>query len=448
MIVKYPIQSEIWVKLKTQFSRLNKNLAKEERQRKMKLPRRRYINLWVRKWPDILFPIALFKDKLQKTKDRSVVLNYTGNPSKEQIEVLNTVRDWRRSWLIEMKTWRWKSHIVIWLADIFKEPILIAVHNIGTLQDMVDKFQEFTWYKPWVYYWDKKDIQEITITTHTSFVLAQEEFRWKFWIIIIDECDYWLSNNMLEAIILSDADGIFWLSWTPEKKWLDIWDMEHVFWSHIKVKEQENNWYNLIPEIIRVHYTSKQIYSFWTKWQDLTQTIIDDETRFIDQCTYIISKMKSWEIKYWLLLVERREEECVKYYEYLSKHIPWCVMINGKTKPKIDTENIEMLQRLWWGLIVGTVRKVGRGKDIPMIDWVFLFFPNTFKNSTVQAVWRWLRFYKDKPKCLLIDRCDEPILWYQASARLITYTQEYTDKVSIRNVKFLSVNSTDELFNT
>ena len=389
----------------------------------------------------------MFKKELRKTKDREIKISYSWKRRPEQEQVMNTIiSEQRRSWLIEMKTWRWKTHVIMSIAEYFDEPILIAVHSIGTLEDMYDSFVEVTWYEPWRYYSSKKEIKDITITTHDSFVEKAELFRWKFWIIIIDECDYNLSSNMIETILVSDCDWIFWFSWTPTTKELDIASMEHIFWLHIKVLDQENNWYNILPDIVQINYKSDRNYSFWANWADVITQLVEDEKRFNDQCTYIRSKMKDWSIKFWLLLVERRDEECVKFYNELSKDIN-CFMINGKTKVKDDKTNINEMEKAWSWLIIWTVRKVWRGKDIPMIDWVFLFFPNTFLNNTVQAVGRWLRLYEWKPKCLLMDWCDTPLLDFQKKARIKTYKSEYTEDVKIDSIQILSVSNPNELFN-
>ena len=369
------------------------------------------------------FPIAMFKSKLNKTKEVTKDIVYTWNLLDEQKDILDIVKSWnRRSWLIEMKTWRWKSHIVIWLTAHFNEPTIIAVHNLSTLRDMVDKFREFTNITPAIYCWNKKQIWDVTITTHKSFVMAQDMFRSKFWVVIIDECDYNLSKDMIEAMTLCDADAIFWLSGTPKRKWLDIQDMEYIYGPHIKVLWQENNWYNLIPEVTRIEYYSSMTYSFWTWRHELKESILSDMDRFNQQCSYVLSKMSDGTIKYGLVLVERKEEECVKYYNELSKHIKCCI-INWDTKIDNDQKNIEDIRSAWKWLIIGTIWKIGRGKDIPMLDWIFLFFPSRFENNTIQAVWRGLRNCPWKPKCLLIDWCDMPILAGQSKARVATYEQ-------------------------
>ena len=47
------------------------------------------------------------------------------------------------------------------ITTLYQEPTLIVVHNLTTLQDMVEKFKEYTDYIPGVYSSKKKDIKEI-----------------------------------------------------------------------------------------------------------------------------------------------------------------------------------------------------------------------------------------------------------------------------------------------
>jgi hypothetical protein len=58
-----------------------------------------------------------------------------------------------------------------------------------------------------------------------------------------------------------------------------------------------------------------------------------------------------------LLLLERKSQECNKYYELLKNEIP-SIIINGDTKIADDEKGIEELKKLGHGLIIGTIGKV------------------------------------------------------------------------------------------
>lgn len=355
---------------------------------------------------------------------------YTGTPAPEQKAIIDEISLLGyRTWLVEMKTGRGKGHIIMQLCNLFQEKMLIACHSRSNMVDTINKFKEFSGYEVWEYHWTKKKIKDITVTTHSSLTAHPEVFAGKFWILVVDECDYNLTRDMIRAISLVDVDGCFWLSWTPTTKELDLQSMELIRWPHLKVEWQDLNGYNLIPEILRLDYTSNAIYSFDWGFSNLKTELIEDNIRVLTQVMWI-KKIMDEQANFWLLLLERREQECDKYYELLKDKLD-CIIINGKTKLNDDEENLKKLKEKGKGLIIWTIGKIGRGKDIPMIDAVFLFFPNRYQNSTVQAVGRGLRNYPWKNKCLLVDWIDNPILKRQSYDRLRTYKQEYTDEVKI-----------------
>lgn len=119
----------------------------------------------------------------------------------EQDEILSRIEFFNmRTGLIEMKTGRGKSIAIMRIVAHFQEPTLIVVHNKKTVQEMMEKFEKFAGRKIGCYYSTKKDMQEITVTTHKTFVLNTALFRNKFGVIICDEIDTNLSEKMITAI--------------------------------------------------------------------------------------------------------------------------------------------------------------------------------------------------------------------------------------------------------
>lgn len=438
MIISYPKwMAEQLMKI---FTRENQDYKRLEKVRKKPLPRLRYKKLYTQIWNQVYFPLGAFNKKLfDKSRVLSIPFEYYWEPTEEQAKVIDEidVNDFR-TWLIEMKTWRGKWHIILQLANLFQEKVLIACHSRSNMQDTINKFKEFSNYIPWQYHSTKKEIKEITITTHKSLVQKTKEFAGKFGILIVDECDYNLTEDMLKALATIDVNWCFGMSWTPTTKELDIESMELIRWPHIKVEGQEDNWYNLIPDILRLDYRSNSIYSFWTSFSELKEALLEDNVRTATQI-FRIKKIMSENWKFGLLLLERKSQECTKYYNLLHYEIP-CIIINGDTKIDDDEAGIQRLKEQGHGLIIWTIWKVWRWKDIPMIDVVFLFFPNRYQNSTVQAVWRGLRNAPWKTRCLLVDWIDNPILKRQSYDRLKTYCKEYTDSCKIRTLSIRPIN--------
>lgn len=263
------------------------------------------------------------------------------------------------------------------------------------------------------------------MTTHRSLTEKIEYFAGNFDMLIVDECDRNLTDNMYEALNLIDVDFLYWFTWTPKTKELSLESMQLLFWKHIKVDVNNNNWYQILPDIRTFKYRNGMEYPY-TQWHELKEMLVNDWIRFSFQCNLIKKCFINKYLTFWLLLVERKEDECVQYFEWFKANtdIP-TIMINGDTKIEDDNKWIDELKEKWYWLVIWTVWKVWRWADIPMIDWVFLFFPNRFESSTVQAVGRWLRSYLWKAKCILFDWSDDPILRSQLYERKKTYKKEY-----------------------
>lgn len=425
MYAKYSMNDSKAPQLIKAFTVENKNLEREERIAWRELPRKRFIKLYRKKANDYYFPIWCFTKWIVSDRKLSEPLNYIDTWAEwdhieEQWMIMESIKEWHRSWLIEMKTGRWKGNLIVKLIDYFQEKTLICVHNKKTLTELLDKFKKFSNYEPWLYYSWKKQIRDITITTHASFVLKNEEFRDKFWLVIVDEADHWLSEKMIDAITFCWADWLFWLTWTPYRQELSTSDMTLIFWKHFKVINQANNWYNILPEIVRILCKNTTVYSF-DSFNDVKQQLMDDQDRLNKQIEFI--KWSHENSKIWLILVDRIAE-CHMYYNRLKEEGIPCCIINWETKTQEDEVNIQdMIDRRW--IIIGTSAKVWRWVDIPQIDSIYLFYPCRFEWNVVQAVWRWLRKYEWKDKVVLYDWCDIPILKWQASTRYTTYRKEY-----------------------
>lgn len=331
--------------------------------------------------------------------------------------------DWDHLHLLDNFIISHNSHIVMQIVNHFREPVVILTHNLATLHEMKEKFKEFCWVEIGEFNWKKKDIRAITVSTHSSFMKNRKVLKdkMKFSQIIFDEADSSVSDKMLTALIKFDPSSLFWMTWTPKRTELDGNDLQLIYGKIIKCEGQINNWYKILPDIVRLKYNTK-ICSYEDHW-DMKAQLMWEKERIEKQILFIIEKIVFEDVKYWLLLVERREEESQEYYNLLSPHIN-CVLINWHTKKEDDIKAIDFIKQNGW-IIVWTLKKVWRWVDIPFLDWVFIFFQNHFYSLVVQAVWRWLRSHPWKDKITLYDRIDVPISSKSAATRLLSYRQEY-----------------------
>lgn len=435
MIVWFENWTEGARQLKLRFTVLNQNIYNEERIAGRQLPHKTYIKLYYEAGGWIYVPHAkLLSAELKDNQKLLEDINYNSSFSDEQYKILsNIILNKKKSSMIVMKTGRGKAHIIMGLSILLKSKTIIACHNIKTLNEMRLKFKEFCNYDVGVYYSKKKEIKDITITTHNSLKKDFRNFQSKFWTLIIDEADIGISSELIAAVSVINCEYIFWLTGTPKRKDLSQDAMELIYWETIQVKEQEKNGYNIIPTINQILYETSIPSYTWR--HDLRKKLIKDESRKIAQRDVIISLYNSNVFKFWLILVERRDEECLEIYESLKWYIDNLYMIHWKTEDNKDQWSITEMLSKWKWIIIWTVGKMWRGVDITPIDAVFLFFPSRFKSATIQAAGRWLRNSEWKTWCILYDRCDLPILKRQMFDRIASYKEEYGENIIINKIK-------------
>lgn len=408
---------------------VNKDIDRQEKMRWRPLPWLRYIKLYITRGDFVYFPIGMFSDYLKDTKPLSTPFVFNGEYREEQKWMKENVG---KTWLIVMKTGKWKSNCMLGLIEKYQQKTLIACHSTVWLKQMVDTFKNFAGVDVGMRYGQKKVIKDITITTHVSLIDNQDKFRneW-FWLVIVDEADRNLTAKMIEALIVIDPCQLYGMTGTPQRIDMDENDMSKIFWPIYKMPDQQNNWYILIPKIKRLISMEKWKFFSFEHWHDLWQQISSDNERTNKQCKKILDLWNKKQFKYGLLLLLYRDTETVMYYEILKELMPTYIM-HGKTKQKDDEIAAEKFKETG-GLLVGTTGKLGRWLDIPHLDTLFLFYPNKFKSDTIQSVWRILRLDEGKQAPIVYDWCDYPILAWQAKERLATYKKEYGEWVVIED---------------
>lgn len=293
--------------------------------------------------------------------------------------------------LIEAWTGSGKSHMIMGIVNMFKRNTLIVCPTKKLVKEMVDKFKEFTNIEPGTYYSDKKDVKEITITTHMSFVkdMHEKKILPKFDLIIVDEADDKLSQKMIHALALSDCNVLVWLTGTPNRQELNLQDMTLVFGPHIQVGE-----YQILPDSI-THYMYK--------WHPEEAQYIDYSNRHGQRESIMHNDIRFWVVtetienitkaSYVTIVLLDRKEEIEKY----SERFPEAVVITWDTKVKDDEKHIERLKKEW-GMILGSIKKMYRWVDIPECDHVIIASPIKFENNVIQSIGRALRPHPEKKR--------------------------------------------------
>ena len=386
-------------------------------------------------------------DKWTPTKSGGLgYLEYMGTLNDEQEYIMWVIQERGFSgWTIMMKTGRGKTHIIINLLSNLKTSTLILCHSLETVQGMFDSIKKYSNIKDgdigMLTSKKKVDVDApILITTHSGFQRKSEEFRGGYQQIIYDECDYNLSfpyrmkfdSCMSSALIMSDAEVIRWLSWTPyrDASWDEV--IIKLFWELVYMEDQENNWYNIIPEISVYEYKRCYWYIFENR-HELREQIMEDEDRCDAQIQFVIDNIRDYNL---VLLKNIVETENV-YNELKDKHKN-VVLIHWQLKWPVLKEALAKLDRYVKYeqpfIVVATIDKFGRWVDIPIIDTLFMLSPIKFKGTVVQSVWRALRNYPGKDRVVIFDWHDLPLLKKQWEERLKSYRQEYWKDVLINYV--------------
>ena len=288
-------------------------------------------------------------------------------------------------WLIEAATGSGKSLMCIWITNIYKSKTLIVCPTKKLVKEMVDKFIQFTWYEPWTYYSDGKNIKNVTITTTASFVKDMTEWEQALQgaqVVIIDECDDKISSKFIDAICNYDCNVLVGMTWTPNRQDLNCEDLQLIFWPHIKVWD-----YQMMPTNIRQHiynrwYEEKDMVDY-TNWASIRESMIHNERRF----KAVIEKIKDISKDSFLtLILLDRNEDVDKFW----KEFPNWLIITWSTKVKDDEAWIEKLKKTWW-IIIWSLKKMYSWVDIPEIDNVIIASPIKFENTVIQAIGRALR---------------------------------------------------------
>lgn len=390
----------------------------------------KYIKLYT---PDFYLPnwAKHFFDNIEYNwhTETPVDFNYNWELRDYQVEGLYHVIE--NKWgIIEANTGSGKGHIIIAIAQFFKKKTLIVTPTKKLVKELVEKFKEFTNYIPWTFYSDWKNIKDITITTHTSFVqdMLWKNELWKYDLILVDECDDKLSQKTIQALCYSDCNVLVGLSGTPDRQELNQQDLELIFWPNIKIGE-----YQIKPTEVNHH-----IYQ-WTQWEvscvDFTNRHYQRESMLANKFRFetVVNEIKEIRKNAFLsLLLLDRIEEIEKY----SAEFPEALVITWDTKIKDDEIWIEKIIKTWW-LIIWSIKKMYRWVDIPRVDNVIIASPIRFENNVIQSIGRALRTHPEKKK-VTIDIINDDILKSQRYEQTKTVKQEYWINPNVIYIKYIT----------
>lgn len=353
-----------------------------------------------------------------------------------------------RCGLIKLTTGKGKSMVVIDIVNYYKADTLVLVHNIATLNEMVEKFEKFTSgdFTIWVYGDWSKSLWNITICTKNSFVKKFDSIKKEsnFDVIICDEAEQGFSKDFWEAMNSFCHPrkwiAFYWLTGTPKRDNLSTQDLEKYFGKIIEVQGQENNWYNIVPNFTFYDYYTDKIYEYEAP-HEMRECLEQDEDRIatLSKTAYFFSLAKKC-----TLIMTDRKTEISSIYNYLQEKIlssgGFIFQMTGDTKTQDDEQNKILAEKFVQEgkkvVIIATIQKAWRWVDIPFIDGIFLAAAIKFEGTVIQAVGRALRKYPWKSTAEVSVWNDMNMYPAQRRERKSAILQEYPIKhADIKEIK-------------
>ena len=368
-------------------------------------------------------------------KTQEINFSFEWEYRQTQKDIMNTVvaryNKKYNCWLIKLKTWWWKTIIQMWLITYFKAPTLILCNSTKMLEETIDKYEQFLWFRPAAYYWKKKETWFITVSTHRTFTLSGWKIPWfEPEIIMYDECHLSIGKPMIKALCSTKAKALYWFSWTPETKDYETKDLELIFW---KVIEPKADNYFYIPKFEFIDFYTNYRYEADTTYADLRTAMTEYEWRQKKQIREFkrIIIERNWPI---LLLSDRVweidffEEELKNYN--IVKIVWWTKEADLSLK-----EWRSRFSKTWEKMIImWTVWCLSVWFDFPAIDTVCMFQPIKIRQSVIQSIWRALRHFEWKTD-VLVCIWQDMILRKQRSQKITAIKSEYWDNVEIVSKK-------------
>lgn len=144
----------------------------------------------------------------------------------------------------------------------------------------------------------------------------------------------------------------------------------------------------------------------------------------------IITKIVNSTNKNVLILISK-----IRHGELLQERIPESVFIQGNVDGKIRDEWIEDMKRGDRRVIIGTMSIIGKGLNIPNLDWLINATGNLSSIVTIQSLGRILRKSPDKEAPVYIDFIDNGKYLYDHSMERMNILKKQGHEVKIMNEK-------------
>ena len=329
-------------------------------------------------------------------------------------------------WLLWASTWTWKTQMICDITHRLKRRTLILVQNLTQMAQMVDDIYSILWVYP-VQVSGKKYSQKVKATWYNGITVCSIDSRSKishrdFWLVLLDESDCYLwSDDRREWVGSLSPEYFYALSGT------------------IKINHVEDKvfpiYYGKTTRLELIHETPlyKQVYSDFEYY-------LDDIGEFykLKEAMYTAEKRNALIVSTVMANISGRKG--IVFCEYIEHSRTLASMLESRgvkvflligEVSKDDRERIRHEAKEYQGevVLVGSVKILGRGFDLPELSLAVLTTAEKFQSSCLQYLWRIVRKFPWKPQPIFIDIVDHltNILNNQAISRVRTYKRAFPD---------------------
>lgn len=330
-------------------------------------------------------------------------------------------------WLIHADTGSWKTSMICWLTSRLKRNTLIMVQNLTQMKQMVDDIHKIFGIIP-TQVSGKKPSKKEQSTWYEHITVCSIDSRDKvnpedYWLILLDEADTYLGSDDRRAWIGSlSPEYMYALTWTIQVNDVEqkVFDIHYGKVTRLAMLNHTPNYTQVLSSF------NFQIDDVNTQFHELKSALYESPTRnklIVDLVAEKISGRK------WLVFCEHVEHAKTLKQMLDAKGIRTYLMI-GEVKDD-ERERIRDEVRAYKGdcVIIGSVKIIWRGFDIPELSLAVLTTCEKFQSSIQQYVWRLARFHEWKPHAVFYDIVDnlQPILNRQSISRIRTYRATYKE---------------------
>lgn len=330
----------------------------------------------------------------------------------------------RPVWLLHASTGSGKTQIICDITNRLGRNTLIVVQNLTQMAQMVDDIYELLWVTP-TQISGKKSSTKVQATWYKHITVCSIDSRDK-----ICPADYWL-------ILLDEADTYLWSD--DRREWVGNLASEYMYalTGTIKINNVDDSvfrlyyWPTTRLEMLHLTPTYAQVLSNFEyhledikDFHELKAALYSDESRnklIVDTVTRNCSGRK------WLVFTEHIEHARNIAGELQTRGVKVFLLIWEVSKEERERIRQDAKNHDGDVCIVGSVKIIGRGFDLPELSYAVLTTCEKFTSNIEQYLGRIIRKFDGKPDPIFYDITDHQqyLLNNQSRSRVATFRKTF-----------------------